>query len=86
MASYSRALERIVPSPQSRHIPAPARPAPVRRHHVWQTPDARIAPNPSQPAAPPRLPHWLATPLKRLLGAGLYARCRNLAMGTPARQ
>jgi len=56
--------------------------APVRRYHVWQTPEARIAPKVRQP----RLPRWLATLLKGLLGASLYDRCKYLAMGALTRR
>jgi hypothetical protein len=56
--------------------------APVRRYHIWQTPEARIAPKAPQPVRP----RWLAAFFKGVLGATLYARCKNLAMGARTKQ
>jgi hypothetical protein len=68
--------------PKLRYSSILAKHAPVRRYHVWQTPEARVAPR----AQRPLLPRWLAGSLKKLLGPSLYARCKSLAMGALTRR
>ena len=63
-----------------RRIPKPMTASPIYRSHLWQTPDARIAPVVAAFPEPPHIPSWMVASAKFLLGPTIYTRCKTAAI------